>query len=140
MLATAIEKEDDIQMRPSPVKNSDKTEESDETSKDDTNTTNANQDKENKPATNLSLNEVTLSKDDNVIIVLGSESSGISTNFKDVTTHNIYIPPLLNKDMASKSPFNIIDSLNVGVSAGIIINHLKSELKKQENHTINNLH
>ena len=84
------------------------------------------------------LHDVKLNVNDNVIIVLGSESTGISSGLKNIATNNIYIPPLLNKDLSNKHPYNIIDSLNVGVSAGIIINHFKSQLKKSS--TPENLH
>lgn len=120
-------------MRLPPTKNTEKGEEAEEEP-------NKNQVTGGSAPLSMSLNEISLKNGDNVIIVLGSESSGISTNLKEVTTHNVYIPPLLNKEMANKHPFNIIDSLNVGVSAGIIINHLKAQLKGSEGHTINNLH
>jgi tRNA G18 (ribose-2'-O)-methylase SpoU len=60
---------------------------------------------------------------------LGSEAFGVSTNLNEVANYNVYIPPLLNKEMVNQHPFNMIDSLNVGVSAGILIYHIKSLLK-----------
>jgi tRNA G18 (ribose-2'-O)-methylase SpoU len=101
------------------------------------NKTHSNTEKVNNKPTQMALRDVRLDKDDNVIIVLGSESSGMTSSFKDATTHNIYIPPQLNDSFVSKVPYDIIDSLNVGVSAGIIINHFKSQLKSLEE-TLNN--
>lgn len=77
----------------------------------------------------ISLEEFTVSRDSNVIVVLGSEANGIVSDLSGLSNYNIYIPPKLDKNRIGKHPFDIIDSLNVGVSAGIIINHVKSNLK-----------
>jgi tRNA G18 (ribose-2'-O)-methylase SpoU len=82
-----------------------------------------------KPSETISLTELNLNKNDNAILVLGSEAFGISTNLDEIANYNLYIPPLLNKEMVNKHPFDLIDSLNVGVSAGILINHIKNLLK-----------
>ena len=80
-------------------------------------------------AQQLSITELNLQKDNNVILILGSEGLGVTSDLSNVATYNVFIPPMLNKEMVNKSPFNLIDSLNVGVSAGILINHIKSHLK-----------
>jgi len=71
-----------------------------------------------------------LHPDDNIILVLGSEGFGVSTDvMKSFVNYNIYIPPHLDKTKVNQHPFDMIDSLNVGVSAGIIINHICSQMK-----------
>jgi tRNA G18 (ribose-2'-O)-methylase SpoU len=117
VLSTNLEKEHDIELRLP----EEKAVEEEETKEEQT---------ENlfpKP-TNVSITELRLSKDDNVILVLGSEGLGVTTDINNIATHNVYIPPMLNKEMVNKSPFNLIDSLNVGVSAGILICEIKGKL------------
>lgn len=87
---------------------------------------------ENKPVENktISLNELKLNPEQNVVLVLGSEGYGVSKDvLNSFVNYNIYIPPQLDKTKINKHPFDIIDSLNVGVSAGIIINHISTLLK-----------
>jgi hypothetical protein len=48
---------------------------------------------------------------------------------KSFVNYNIYIPPHLDKSKVNQHPFDMIDSLNVGVSAGIIINNVCSQIK-----------
>ena len=87
---------------------------------------------ENKPADNttLSLDEIKLNLNDNVILVLSSEGYGVSKDvMKSFINYNIHIPPHLEKSNINKHPFDIIDSLDVGVSAGIIMNHLTNQIK-----------
>jgi len=122
VVSTKIEKENDVQMRLNINQKENKeeiNEEKDENTAPSTVT----------ESTNVSLLELNnLNNTSNIILVLGSEANGITSNLTNVTNYNVYIPPLLNKDLTNKKPFDIIDSLNVGVSAGIIINHLKSKL------------
>ena len=120
VVSTVIEKDHDIQMR---LNNGN-------TNKEELiqQETNENDKKVNVSSQNISLTELNFNKTDNVILILGSEGTGITSNLKGVVNYNVYIPPLLNKEMVQQPPFNIIDSLNVGVSAGIIINHIKSQL------------
>jgi tRNA G18 (ribose-2'-O)-methylase SpoU len=119
VVTTSIEKEHDVQMRLNEGGNKDKEEE------DTVNNSTTN----NIEAKNISLDELKLNSNNNVILVLGSEASGITSDLSGVSNYNVYIPPMLNKELSGKYPYNIIDSLNVGVSAGIIINTIKTQLK-----------
>lgn len=56
------------------------------------------------------------------MLIFGSESKGIEDSLLYLADYNIYIPSSQNQNI------NLVDSLNVGVSAGIIINNLKSQL------------
>ena len=141
VVTTSIEKEHDVQLRLNNEKSV----------QEDPNLENE-ESKEKEPqqekivAKNISLVELNLLKSSNVILVLGSEANGITSDLVGVSNYNVYIPPLLNKELTGKHPYNIIDSLNVGVSAGIIINHIKTQLKfapienKDEIKTPENLH
>ena len=87
---------------------------------------------ENKPVQNItiSLNQLKINPEDNVILILGSEGFGVSNDvMKSFVNYNIYIPPHLDKSKVNQHPFDMIDSLNVGVSAGIIINHVCGQMK-----------
>lgn len=71
-----------------------------------------------------------INPEENVILILGSEGFGVSNDvMKSFVNYNIYIPPQLDKSKVNQHPFDMIDSLNVGVSAGIIINHICTEMK-----------
>jgi tRNA G18 (ribose-2'-O)-methylase SpoU len=136
VVTTSIEKENDVQLR---LNNNEKEEET--TTQEEGEAT-----AETKVvAKNISLVELNLPKNSNVILVLGSEANGITSDLVGVANYNVFIPPLLNKELTGKHPFNIIDSLNVGVSAGIIINHIKTQLKhpvlvNKDEITADNLH
>ena len=65
-----------------------------------------------------------INSDDNIIIVISSEKS-VSEILNKTSNYNIIIPPLLDSNFIGKSPFDLINSLNVGVSAGILLNHIK---------------
>jgi len=87
---------------------------------------------ENKPVQNItiSLNQLKLNPEENIILILGSEGFGVSNDvMKSFVNYNIYIPPHLDKSKVNQHPFDMIDSLNVGVSAGIIINQICSQMK-----------
>jgi 21S rRNA (GM2251-2'-O)-methyltransferase len=131
VITTTLEKEHDVQIRPSPQPS--------EGEKDDEVSDPASDQLQFQvESKNIPLNELTLSKENNVIVVLGSEANGVNLNLTNVSNFNIFIPPVLNKELVNKPPFNVIDSLNVGVSAGVIINHIKSQLKKESNWEKNN--
>ena len=73
----------------------------------------------------------------NVILILGSEGFGVSKDVtNNLTNYNVYIPPRLNKSKINHHPFDLIDSLNVGVSAGIILNNIAAQLKNNEQNEI----
>jgi tRNA G18 (ribose-2'-O)-methylase SpoU len=84
----------------------------------------------------IELKDLVLSKEDNVIAILGSESLGVSQKLLEISNYQVYIPPILNKNMVGKFPYDIVDSLNVGVTTGIILNHIKylqrKDVKKKE--------
>jgi len=87
---------------------------------------------ENNPVQNktISLDQLKLKPEENVILILGSEGFGVSNDvMKSFVNYNIYIPPHLNRNKVNQHPFDMIDSLNVGVSAGIIINNICSQMK-----------
>jgi tRNA(Leu) C34 or U34 (ribose-2'-O)-methylase TrmL len=89
---------------------------------------------DNKPVQNktISLNQLKISPEENVILILGSEGFGVSNDvMKSFVNYNIYIPPHLDNSKINQHPFDMIDSLNVGVSAGIIINQVCSEMKSK---------
>ena len=73
----------------------------------------------------ISIEELKLKTDDNIILVLGSEGEGVSRSINRVADHRVMIPPQLSKDQIGKYPFNMVDSLNVGVSAGVLIYHIR---------------
>ena len=85
----------------------------------------------------VSLSELKVNADDNIILILGSESSGVSENLFKVSNYQVMIPPHLNKNLIGVSPFDVVDSLNVGVTTGIMLNHLKYLQKIQENNDLN---
>jgi len=58
------------------------------------------------------------------MLVLGSEGEGVSRTISALASHRVMIPPLLNSKNIGKAPFDMIDSLNVGVSAATILYHM----------------
>jgi len=73
----------------------------------------------------MSLDQLKLNTDDNVILVLGSEGEGVSRTIARCADHRVVIPPQLRTDQLGKYPFNMIDSLNVGVSAALLLYHIR---------------
>ena len=86
---------------------------------------------------NIALNELNFSKEDNVIIIFGGEGSGVSNVLAKVSNNNIFIPPELDMTKANKPQYKIVDSLNVGVSAGIIVSYIKNQLINKEDSNSN---
>lgn len=68
---------------------------------------------------------MTLKGDENIILVLGSEGEGVSKSINRLADYRVMIPPQLRKDQIGKYPFNMVDSLNVGVSAGLLLYHVR---------------
>jgi len=79
----------------------------------------------------VSIEELRLKKNENIILVLGSEGDGVSKTINRLADHRVMIPPQLRKDQIGQYPFNMVDSLNVGVSAGLLIYHIRHLMKRQ---------
>jgi tRNA G18 (ribose-2'-O)-methylase SpoU len=79
----------------------------------------------------ISIDELRLRTEDNIVLVLGSEGEGVSRSINRLADHRVMIPPQLSKDHIGKYPFNMVDSLNVGVSAGLLIYHIRHLTKRQ---------
>lgn len=78
----------------------------------------------------ISIDELNLKQEENIILVLGSEGEGVSRSINRLADHRVMIPPQLSKDHIGKYPFNMVDSLNVGVSAGLLIYHIRHLTKR----------
>jgi 21S rRNA (GM2251-2'-O)-methyltransferase len=76
------------------------------------------------------LNKVKFNPKENVIIVLGNEGDGISNEVIRSASYFTYIAPHLSDTMVGKYPFNIIDSLNVGACASIVLYHMKQAMEQ----------
>jgi tRNA G18 (ribose-2'-O)-methylase SpoU len=74
-----------------------------------------------------------LKADDNIILVLGSEGDGVSKTISKMADARVIIPPQMSMNHIGKYPFNMIDSLNVGVSAGLILYHIRYLQKYSKN-------
>ncbi len=79
-------------------------------------------------AKSVHINDLHLNKNSNVLITFGSESQGLDQDIYLLTDYNIYIPPSLDVNMYGKSPYDLVDSLNVGVSVGIILDVVRRKL------------
>lgn len=73
----------------------------------------------NKDEPSHTLQTLPVTKEDNVMIVLGSEGAGITHSVAETATHNLVI------EGNTKSS---VDSLNVGVTAGILLHSLRLKL------------
>lgn len=61
--------------------------------------------------------------DDNILLVLGSEGEGINSKLAKVCQENVYIgKSTLDKELIF--PYTLIDSLNVSVSSGVLLDRL----------------
>lgn len=73
----------------------------------------------------LDLQDLKLNKEDNVILVLGAESKGIDSLISTVRSINVNIPPFYVETK------HLVDSLNVSVFSGIIIERINFLLLNQ---------
>ena len=81
--------------------------------------------KENKKTAPLTpINELFINKKENLLLVLGSEGEGVSRTINSLASARVTIPPAFEMSNVGKYPFNLIDSLNVGVSAATLIYHI----------------
>ena len=74
------------------------------------------------------LDKLKMNKGDNVLLVLGNEGEGFESDLMEIATHKVYIPPALDKSKVGKHPFSLVESLNVGVSAAILMTHVKMQI------------
>lgn len=65
------------------------------------------------------------------MLVFGSEGEGVSRAISGAADHRIVIPPQLRMDQLGQYPFDMIDSLNVGVSAALILYHIRHLTSKR---------
>jgi 21S rRNA (GM2251-2'-O)-methyltransferase len=128
VISTSIEKENDVQLKNDTTQHTNQEKETEEEKNDE----DIIAKEPNLDVTNVSLTELKIPNDSNVILVLGSEANGITSDIKGVANYNVFIPPQLNKNLNKTAPYDIIDSLNVGVSAGIIINSIKVQLREEK--------
>ena len=77
----------------------------------------------------ISIDELKLGREENIILVLGSEGEGVSRSINRLADFRVMIPPQLATEQIGKYPFNMVDSLNVGVSAGVLIYHIRHMTK-----------
>lgn len=78
----------------------------------------------------VALKDVAVRRDENLLLVLGSEGEGVSKQISELASQRVMIPPCLDEQLIGKYPFTLIDSLNVGVSAALMIKHIQ-ELRKK---------
>lgn len=59
------------------------------------------------------------------MLVLGSEGEGVSRTIGRMADYKVVIPPGLQMGNLNKYPYNMVDSLNVGVCAAMLLYHIK---------------
>ncbi len=64
------------------------------------------------------------------MLVLGSEGEGVSRTISRMADFKVVIPPELQMAKLGKYPYNMVDSLNVGVSTALLIYHIKHQSTK----------
>ena len=73
----------------------------------------------------IPLDKLKLSRKDNILLVLGSEGEGVSRTISRLADFKVIIPPKLDMSHLDKYPYTMVDSLNVGVSAALLLYHIK---------------
>ena len=73
----------------------------------------------------IPLDQLRLKRSDNTMLVLGSEGEGVSRTIGRMADYKVVIPPGLQMGNLNKYPYNMVDSLNVGVSAAMLLYHIK---------------
>ncbi len=58
------------------------------------------------------------------MVAMGSEGEGLSSEISKRADVKICIPPKGDRGLVGTYPYNIIDSLNVAVAAGVILSHV----------------
>ena len=72
--------------------------------------------------------ELPLTGMENVIVVFGSEGSGLEGDVYSLSNYNVIIPPQLDVSKVNKDAYKLVESLNVGVSTGIILHSVKQKM------------
>ena len=67
-----------------------------------------------------------------MLLVLGYKDSDMSKTISNYADMNVYIPPKFNKDLINKHPYNILESIGIGVQSSVIISEIMSQIKKDE--------
>ena len=75
----------------------------------------------------INLEDLSFTPRKNILLVLGSEGAGVSRAVDNEATHHVCIPPRLDSSLVGKAPFDTIDSLNVGVSAALMIHTMRQK-------------
>lgn len=83
---------------------------------------------ERKEKNYIPLYKLKLNKRDNIMIILGSEGEGLAHNIQEYSDYNVFIPHSIQTDSLNSDIYKFVDSMNVAVSAGIIINNIKKQL------------
>jgi tRNA G18 (ribose-2'-O)-methylase SpoU len=78
----------------------------------------------------VSLDELKLNPTEDVILILGSEGEGVSRTIARLANHKVIIPPRLQMSSVGKYPYNMIDSLNVGVTSALMLYHVKHMMNR----------
>lgn len=65
-----------------------------------------------------------------MILILGSEGEGVSRTIARMADERVIIPPRGETSKIGIYPFNMIDSLNVGVTAALMLHQINVLLKK----------
>jgi len=68
-----------------------------------------------------SLDDLKIGPDENILLILGSEGEGVSRAVSMLADNRVVIPPRYNMDLMGKYPFHVMDSLNVSVSAALML-------------------
>lgn len=71
----------------------------------------------------ININDYKFNKDNNYIIIIGSEGNGINNNLKDICESSLYI-----NNTNKAFPFSLVDSLNVGSATAILANKINHDL------------
>lgn len=78
----------------------------------------------------IALSDLQVESSGNYIVVLSaSYKSDENRTLAKQSDYTVFIPPHLDKNKINKYPFNFISSLNIGVSAGIVLSHLRNSFK-----------
>jgi 21S rRNA (GM2251-2'-O)-methyltransferase len=80
-----------------------------------------------KPETIL-VNQLPLQSYDNALIIFGSEAGGLEGDVFSLANYNVMIPPGLDMGSINTGAYSLVESLNVGVSAGIILHTMKLKM------------